>query len=128
MRGRMAGSMLLGLLREGLVTQLSHAGYLGEELAKAQAALHLGLRYDQDRPLRPREVPSQNPGEAPASQESHAPDATPASPAMPRMSQIAPPITAVQLQATAPSTTADVALAVNELLAPDLLRRSVLDP
>jgi tetrahydromethanopterin S-methyltransferase subunit A len=134
MRGRMAGSMLLGLLREGLVTQLSHAGYLGEELAKAQAALHLGLRYDQDRPLRPREVPSQNPSEAPASQESHALDAldaTPAAapaPAMPRMSQIAPPITAAQLQATAPATTVDVALAVNELPAPDLLRGIVLDP
>src|SRR5258708_17295239 len=97
MRGRMAGSMLLGLLREGLVTQLSHAGYLGEELAKAQAAFHLGLRYDQDLPLRPREVPSQNPGEAPASQESHAPDATPAPPPMPPMSQIAPPTTPVPL-------------------------------
>lgn len=52
MRGRLAGSMLLGLLREGLISQLSHAGYLGEELAKAQAALSLGLRYEQDRPLR----------------------------------------------------------------------------
>jgi tetrahydromethanopterin S-methyltransferase subunit A len=56
MRGRGATSMLLGLLRDGLVTQLSHAGYLGEELAKAQTALQFGLRYDQDRPLRPREV------------------------------------------------------------------------
>lgn len=134
MRGRVAGSMLLGLLREGLVTQLSHAGYLGEELAKAQAALHLGLRYDQDRPLRPREVSSQNSSEAPASQESHTPDATPAAavapaaPAMPRMSQIAPPITAAQLQATVPGTTVDVALAVNELPASDLLRGIVLDP
>jgi tetrahydromethanopterin S-methyltransferase subunit A len=131
MRGRVAGSMLLGLLREGLVTQLSHTGYLGEELAKAQAALHLGLRYDHDRPLRPREIPSQNPSEAPASQESHAPDATPAAapaPAMPRMSQIAPPITAAQLQATAPGATVDVALAVNELPAPDILRGIVLDP
>jgi len=54
MRGRGATSMLLGLLRDGLVTQLSHAGYLGEELAKAQTALQFGLRYDQDRPLRPR--------------------------------------------------------------------------
>src|SRR4029077_10477102 len=27
-------------------------GYLGEELAKAQAALQFGMRYDQDRPLR----------------------------------------------------------------------------
>ncbi len=49
MRGRGATSMLLGLLREGLVTQLSHAGYLGEELAKAQTALQFGLRYDQER-------------------------------------------------------------------------------
>src|SRR5439155_20417832 len=32
-----------------------HAGYLGEELAKAQTALQFGLRYDQDRPLRLRE-------------------------------------------------------------------------
>src|SRR3989454_162488 len=54
MRGRGATSMLLGLLRDGLVTQVSHAGYLGEELAKAQTALHFGLRYDQDRLLRPR--------------------------------------------------------------------------
>ena len=52
MRGRGASSMLLGLLRDGLVTQLSHAGYLGEELAKAQTALQFGMRYDQDRPLR----------------------------------------------------------------------------
>src|SRR5438132_4240218 len=58
MRGRGATSMLLGLLRDGLVTQLSHAGYLGEELAKAQTALQFGLRYDQDRPLRPRETPA----------------------------------------------------------------------
>jgi tetrahydromethanopterin S-methyltransferase subunit A len=55
MRGRGATSMLLGLLRDGLITQLSHAGYLGEELAKAQTALQFGLRYDQDRLLRPRE-------------------------------------------------------------------------
>ena len=52
MRGRGATSMLLGLLRDSLVTQLSHAGYLGEELAKAQTALQFGMRYDQDRPLR----------------------------------------------------------------------------
>ena len=58
MRGRGATSMLLGLLRDGLVTQLSHSGYLGEELAKAQTALQFGLRYDQDRPLRPRETPA----------------------------------------------------------------------
>src|SRR5215469_7350665 len=65
MRGHSAGPMLLGLLREGLVTQLSHAGYLGEELAKAEAALRFDLRYDQDRPLRRREAPAVTP-EAPA--------------------------------------------------------------
>ena len=56
MRGRGATSMLLGLLRAGLVTQLSHAGYLGEELAKAQTALQFGMRYDQDRLLRAKET------------------------------------------------------------------------
>jgi tetrahydromethanopterin S-methyltransferase subunit A len=44
--------MFLGLLREDLVSQLSHAGYLGAELAKAEAALCLGLCYEQDQPLR----------------------------------------------------------------------------
>src|SRR5256884_1654336 len=58
-RGRGATSMLLGLLRDGLVTQLSHAGYLGEELSKAQVALQFGLRYDQARHLRLRETPAQ---------------------------------------------------------------------
>ena len=52
MRGRNPGSILLGLLRESLVTQLSHAGYLGAELEKAGIALRAGLRYEQDRPLR----------------------------------------------------------------------------
>jgi tetrahydromethanopterin S-methyltransferase subunit A len=54
MRGRTAESMMLGLIRENLVSQLSHAGYLGGELAKAESALRLGLRvrYEQDRPLR----------------------------------------------------------------------------
>jgi tetrahydromethanopterin S-methyltransferase subunit A len=51
MRGRTAEPMLLGLLRERLVTQLSHAGYLGAELAKAEASLRLGLAYTQDRSL-----------------------------------------------------------------------------
>jgi len=52
MRGHAAEAMLLGLLREDLVSQLSHAGYLGGELAKAEAALRLGLQYEQDQPLR----------------------------------------------------------------------------
>lgn len=67
MRGRTTESMLLGLIREGLVSQLSHAGYLGGELAKAEAALRLGtrVRYEQDRPLR-REISAPNETEASA--------------------------------------------------------------
>jgi tetrahydromethanopterin S-methyltransferase subunit A len=51
-RGRSAETILLGLIREDLISQLSHAGYLGNELAKAEAALRLSLRYEQDQPLR----------------------------------------------------------------------------
>jgi tetrahydromethanopterin S-methyltransferase subunit A len=53
MRGRAAEAMVLGLIREDLISQLSHAGYLGAELAKAEAALRFGAHYEQDRPLRP---------------------------------------------------------------------------
>jgi tetrahydromethanopterin S-methyltransferase subunit A len=56
MRGRSGEPLLLGLVREGLVSQLSHAGYLGAELARAEAALRLQLRYEQDQPLRPGPV------------------------------------------------------------------------
>ena len=52
MRGRSAESLILGLVREDLISQLSHAGYLGAELAKAEAALRFGWQYEQDRPLR----------------------------------------------------------------------------
>lgn len=52
MRGHSAEAMLLGLLRENLISQMSHAGYLGGELAKAEAALRLGLIYEQDQRLR----------------------------------------------------------------------------
>jgi tetrahydromethanopterin S-methyltransferase subunit A len=49
LRGRSGEALLLGLLRERLVSQLSHAGYLGAELAKAETAPRLGLAYEQDR-------------------------------------------------------------------------------
>jgi tetrahydromethanopterin S-methyltransferase subunit A len=52
MRGRRAESVLLGLLREELISQMSHAGYLGIELAKAETALRLDLPYEQDQPIR----------------------------------------------------------------------------
>jgi len=35
-----------------LISQKSHAGYLGVELAKVETALGLKLNYEQDRPLR----------------------------------------------------------------------------
>jgi tetrahydromethanopterin S-methyltransferase subunit A len=54
-RSHSAERILLGLLRADLVSQLSHAGYLGAELAKAETALRLGLVYEQDKVLlRPR--------------------------------------------------------------------------
>jgi len=51
MRGRSAEGIVLALVREGLVTQLSHAAYLGAEFEKAETALRFGLGYEQDKPL-----------------------------------------------------------------------------
>lgn len=50
--GRNGEAILLALLREELISQKSHAGYLGAELAKAETAIRLDLHYEQDRPLR----------------------------------------------------------------------------
>ena len=104
MRGRGATSMLLGLLRDGLVTQLSHAGYLGEELAKAQTALQFGLRYDQDRPLRLRETPPQPVIEGTKT-------TTPAPPKIPTV----PVLTVNQLGETVPGTLVDLFFSVTDL-------------
>ena len=51
---RTAEAILLGLARGDLLSQFSHAGYLGAELAKAEVALRLNLHYEQDQPIRPR--------------------------------------------------------------------------
>jgi tetrahydromethanopterin S-methyltransferase subunit A len=53
MTSHSAEALLLGAIRNGLLAEddLSHAGYLGAELAKAETALRLGLHYEQDRPL-----------------------------------------------------------------------------
>jgi tetrahydromethanopterin S-methyltransferase subunit A len=51
-QGAHGESILLALLRENLISQKSHAGYLGAELAKAETALRLDIHYEQDRPLR----------------------------------------------------------------------------
>jgi len=53
-QGRHGESILLALLREELISQKSHAGYLGAELAKAETALRLDFPYEQDQPLRLR--------------------------------------------------------------------------
>jgi hypothetical protein len=95
--------MLLGLLRDGLVTQLSHAGYLGEELAKAQTALQFGLRYDQDRPLRPRETPAPVPEGTKTT--------TPAPPKIPAV----PVLTVKQLGEIVPGTLVDLFFSVTDL-------------
>lgn len=51
-RGRNGEAILLALLREEIISERSHAGYLGAELAKAETAIRLGLQYEQDQPLR----------------------------------------------------------------------------
>ena len=114
MRGRSAESMLLGLLREGLVSQLSHAGYLGAELAKAESALRLGssVRYEQDRVLRQDAAPAP-------------PSSAPASPAMPAIS---PPRTWKQLSATPVGEEVDVAFEANAQLSENLLEGTVAEP
>src|SRR5467141_1430281 len=119
MRGRGATSMLLGLLRDGLVTQLSHAGYLGEELAKAQTALQFGLRYDQDRPLRPSEIPVKT-LEAPASvQSSEQRQPTDSQPQMPaKMPAIRQPMTLQELQSVGAGSKVDLVLSVSEVSGP----------
>lgn len=52
--GRNAEELCHTVVRIGQVTLLAHAAYLGRELARAEAALALGLDYEQDRPLAPR--------------------------------------------------------------------------
>lgn len=54
--GHSAEALLLGAIGHELLGpgELSHAGYLGAELTKAETALRLGLPYVQDRPLTAR--------------------------------------------------------------------------
>jgi len=112
--------MLLGLLRDGLVTQLSHAGYLGEELAKAQSALQFGLRYDQDRPLRPRESPAKQTGE-------EAQAAMPAPPAPPKIPRVQV-VSVKQLGEIVPGTMVDLFFSVTDLPREQVLGGVFLEP
>ena len=128
MRGRGATSMLLGLLRDGLVTQLSHAGYLGEELAKAQTALQFGLRYDQDRPLRPRESSADatlagGPQQL-AQEKQTTPPAPQAPPKIPRVQGF----TLKQLEAIVPGTMVDLFFSVTDLPRKQVLGGIFLEP
>ncbi len=52
MRSSSGEAMVLALIQAGLVTQLTHAAYLGAEFAKAETALRLGSIYEQDQPMR----------------------------------------------------------------------------
>jgi tetrahydromethanopterin S-methyltransferase subunit A len=49
--GRQAALIAATAVERGLVAQLDHAAYLGRELAKAEAALSLGIAYEQDAAL-----------------------------------------------------------------------------
>ena len=51
-KGHSSESILLAILEKELVSQLSHAGYLGAELTKAETALKLNLKYVQDQSLK----------------------------------------------------------------------------
>jgi tetrahydromethanopterin S-methyltransferase subunit A len=46
--GTHAHEISLLLIRNGWVTELSHAAYLGKELTKAELSLHYGFKYAQD--------------------------------------------------------------------------------
>jgi len=50
-RGKSAKAIQHKIIEMGLVSQLSHAMYLGRELAKAEIALQLGKSYIQEKPL-----------------------------------------------------------------------------
>lgn len=51
-KGHSCEAILLAILEKDLVSQMSHTGYLGAELAKAETALKLNLKYVQDQSLK----------------------------------------------------------------------------
>ena len=114
-RGRNTESLFLALIREGLVSQLSHAAYLGAELAKAEASLRLGTRYTQDRPLR-----AESPGPT---------DAIPAaSTGAPPKPDIPIALTWEQLGATAIGDPVNVAISVMEAQSEHLFAGRLAEP
>lgn len=51
-KGRSPETILLTILKKELISQMSHAGYLGAELSKAKTAIKMNLKYTQDQPLK----------------------------------------------------------------------------
>ena len=47
--GRTARALYRTIIANGWVTELSHAAYLGKELARAESSLQHNLRFVQDR-------------------------------------------------------------------------------
>jgi len=47
-KGEDARSVYWTIIKNGWVTQLSHAAYLGKELMKAELSIKMGFRYTQD--------------------------------------------------------------------------------
>jgi tetrahydromethanopterin S-methyltransferase subunit A len=54
--GASADALSHTIVRQGAVTLLAHAAYLGRELARAETALILGHHYEQDQPIRAMRV------------------------------------------------------------------------
>jgi len=54
MRGTGSETMLVGCCARAW-SRSRPPGYLGAELAKAETAMRLGLRYEQDKPIRTRD-------------------------------------------------------------------------
>jgi tetrahydromethanopterin S-methyltransferase subunit A len=61
LHGDSAAALAQTAVRLGLLGELSHAAYLGRELAKAEAALRFDLHYEQDSPLRTRGAEREGP-------------------------------------------------------------------
>lgn len=49
--GKTAEEVYNTIIREGFVSHMEHAAYLGKELEKAEIAMKLGKKYVQDDPL-----------------------------------------------------------------------------
>src|SRR5439155_20943453 len=102
-----------------------HAGYLGEELAKAQTALQFDLRYDQDRPLRPRESPAAATTSPQATGSEKQSTTQPQAPSKRSFVEVS---TLKQLETIAPNTDVDLFLSVTDLPRAQVLGGIFVEP